>query len=183
MAPEHRPLLQESARDVPLLYCPTCNTGYAYTAPARCPYCHSNEMPEFVRRMDRQAWGRRKRSARAVVVPGPYVNVDTKYRDGMAALAVVGAIGTHSKVVPCRASFDGEVKALEFAMEIAAEQRVDQVTFRTDCTSAAHPSKRTIRSAELMRAHPSWRVVVVPRRQNVAAHGVAAKAWRAAGLR
>lgn len=158
-------------------YCPTCNTGFAAALVARCPICHPAPA------LHKRASGRRRKRPTQDPADGPYVNVDATYRNGLTALAVVGLLGTHAKVTTSSSSVNAEVAALEYAMELAAEQHVDKVTFRTDCVSAAHGSKRTSRMAELMRGRPLWQIKCVPRRQNTRAHIVAGKAWREAGLR
>lgn len=80
-------------------------------------------------------------------------------RQGMAALAIVGALGDHSRVTSARSSADAESKALAWAMELAAGEGLRMVDFVSDYNPVVQP--RAVRV--LLRAHPAWRVVAVPR--------------------
>lgn len=93
------------------------------------------------------------------VVRDPHgVYVDASYRDGRAGLAVVGALGTHTRVVAATGSVAAEVAALRWGVELARRYRSPPVRFYTDSQAAAI-------------AAAGWpeHVVQIPRRRNAEA--------------
>lgn len=104
------------------------------------------------------------------------VSTDASYNDGIAGIA--GIVNGRDcrvlffDVVQVDRSSDGERLALEKAILIARQAGWRRVTFRTDCEG--------IRPRAKMR--PGWRVEVIPRHLNAAAHNCcreALKLWRA----
>lgn len=122
----------------------------------------------------RQAFGRlRARAPQPLAVVTPIepnvVWVDASYNRGRAGLAVVGALGEHSRSVASVSSVQAEVLALRWAMEIARAGDVCGLTFRTDCQAAYNVLRQT---PERM----YWTVEQVPRRENRRADFLAGRA-------
>jgi hypothetical protein len=102
------------------------------------------------------------------------VYVDASWRDGVAGLAVVGALGEHSDRVETPSSTSAEVLAMQWAFCLARGQRANGLTFRTDSQNAA---------AWAMGCAPkrgAWAVEWVPRHRNIVADRVAGDARLAA---
>jgi hypothetical protein len=88
------------------------------------------------------------------------VYVDASYRDGVAGIAVIGALGTHSRRLECLSNVEAEIEAMRWALRLAKHRRVVEMTFRTDSQSAARfEHNATPRWA-------SWVVEWVPRYRN-----------------
>lgn len=88
------------------------------------------------------------------------VFVDASWRDGTAGLAVVGAVGAHSKRIQCSSSNSAECEALRWAFSIARPLGRKDLIFRTDSQRAATtqaPSKT------------GWAIEWVPRHKNARA--------------
>jgi hypothetical protein len=101
-----------------------------------------------------------------------YVYTDASFADGVAAIAVVGALGTHVRCILAANSTTAEHEAMRWAFELArqSDHGRGELVFRTDCKSTAKAF-----TAPVARG---WRTEVVPRAQNVVAHGVASRARR-----
>lgn len=65
--------------------------------------------------------------------PAGVVYVDASVRDGVAGLAVVGALGEFTRRVSTDSSMSAERWALEWAFAIAREQDRRDLVFRCDC--------------------------------------------------
>lgn len=96
---------------------------------------------------------------------------DASYSHGRAGLAVVGALGEHSRSVEAASSTQAEVLALRWALEIAREGDVYGLTFRTDCQAAFNVLRQTPKRCY-------WTVEQVPRRENRRADYLAGLARR-----
>lgn len=103
--------------------------------------------------------------------PDSVVYVDASYRDGLAGLAVVGALGEHTQKTKASSSVHAEVLALRWAMDMARAAGMKDLTFRTDCQAAFNA---LCRSSKKMR----WTVEQIPRRRNVRADALAGHARR-----
>lgn len=107
------------------------------------------------------------------IEPG-VIYVDASFRQGMAGLAVVGALGDHQKRVEARSSTQAEVLALAWALEIAKATERWGLTFRTDCQAAFR--QFPLSRHRLIGNRLGWTVEQVPRRQNRQADRLAAVA-------
>lgn len=100
------------------------------------------------------------------------VSTDASYRDGIAGIA--GLVNGRDNrvlffdVVQVTRSSDGERLALEKAIQIARKAGWRRVTFRTDCEGVKPRAKM----------RPGWRIEVVPRQLNDAAHNCCREALR-----
>ena len=99
------------------------------------------------------------------------VYVDASWSEGVAGLAVVGALGSHSRVCQAPTSTAAEVMALRWAFEIAEAQGQAGLIFRSDCTAAVNLHNRN-------NYRLGWRVEHVPRRFNASADSRAGIARR-----
>lgn len=101
-----------------------------------------------------------------------FISTDASYRDGVAGIAAVLDGRDHRvlffDVVEVDRSSDGERLALEKAIMVARRAGWRRVVFRTDCEGLKPRSR--------MRA--GWRVDVIPRRMNAAAHACCREALR-----
>ncbi len=124
------------------------------------------------------------------LAPAPiFVNSDGSWADEIAGLAYEsGAIGKGHGTVHCDSNTAGELLALLLAMQAAAGHA--KVTFRVDCSTAAQPhrqrAQRRAAPGELaglrqqlvqrLEGHSGWRVVRIPRSENVVANRLARRA-------
>jgi hypothetical protein len=99
-------------------------------------------------------------------LPAGCVYVDASYRDGVAGLAVVGALGEHARLVAATTSTQAETMALRWAMEIAHAADARNLTFRTDCSTAL----AAVGSGSRRRG---WVVEQIPRYRNRQADALA----------
>lgn len=116
----------------------------------RCPLCR------------RSAPGPRVAVPVPVVLEPGVVYVDASWRDGLAGLAVVGALGEHVRQTRTRSNVAAEVEAVTWAIELARGREEERLLFRTDSVSAAHHASS--RCAARRRA--LWEAEWVPRRLN-----------------
>lgn len=140
-----------------LVQCKACKSGRP-DDDAGCPWCGL-------------LLGSSRAPAPPPAVPGGAVYVDASVRDGVAGLAVVGALGEFTRRVSTSSSTTAELWALEWAFAIAREQRREDLVFRSDCQGVVHSVGGT----------PAWRLVVeawgwaveyVPRELNRRAHSL-----------
>lgn len=102
----------------------------------------------------------------------PRVYVDASYDDGRAGLAITGALGLHTRLVPAHSSVHAETLALDWAFEMALSQKVSSMEIRTDCHGAMAKSK-------FMKPNGyDYNVVWVPRSKNTEANFHAKAAFR-----
>jgi ribonuclease HI len=99
------------------------------------------------------------------------VYVDASWFAGVAGLAVVGALGVHSRRVAAASSTEAECMAVRWAMEIAADRKRTNLTFLTDCDAAARRWPDGIKRY-------GFTVRRVPRRDNQVADRLASEARR-----
>lgn len=90
------------------------------------------------------------------------VYVDASWRDGVAGLAVVGALGEHRRVFLCRSNVVAEVEAVSWALRLARGREDEYLLFRTDSVPAA----RVAGAVCSARRRPLWEAEWVPRRRN-----------------
>lgn len=114
------------------------------------------------------------------------VNTDAACRRGIASLAYTSEVlGDRTEIVRCENSTRAELMALLMAMEDADKSSLPgPVEYQLDCTAVAN--YRTMRTAslrhfrdtvdKLLRAHASWRLLTITRRENHAANLLAGKA-------
>jgi hypothetical protein len=103
------------------------------------------------------------------------IYVDASWQDGVAGLAIVGALGSHSKRMPAQSSGHAEVHVMLWALRIAKHSRDERpLVFRTDNQSAQRAGTRGIPN------WAEWVVEWVPRRRNHAADRLALQARVAA---
>jgi len=90
------------------------------------------------------------------------VYVDASVREGVAGLAVVGALGEFTRRVSTDSSMTAERWALEWGFAIAREQDRRDLLFRSDCVGVV----------ERFNGSPArgWVVEYVPRKLNQRAH-------------
>jgi hypothetical protein len=88
------------------------------------------------------------------------VYVDASWHRGVAGLAVVGALGAHSRRVDSPSNVAAEVEALRWALRLAKAIDASTITFRTDSESAARYGARAVPRGR------AWVVEWVPRRHN-----------------
>jgi hypothetical protein len=102
------------------------------------------------------------------------VLVDASFSEGVAGLAVVGALGRHSRREELPSSVVAERRALAWAMDIARDlgERERDLVFRTDCSSIVAHARRN--------ASRRWTVEHVPRSGVREAHLLAGRARRGA---
>lgn len=132
-----------------LVQCEGCRSGRPDDG-AQCPWCGL---------LQDASWA----PAPAPVVPGA-VYVDASVRDGVAGLAVVGALGEFTRRVSTDSSMTAERWALEWGFAIAREQDRRDLLFRSDCVGVV---KRFNGNAAR-----GWVVEYVPRRLNQRAHSL-----------
>jgi hypothetical protein len=93
---------------------------------------------------------------------------DASFDNGVAGIAVCGALGEHVQQVEASSSTHAEVLALRWAMEIARASRAQDLTFRTDCQSAYQNCRA--------RKSERWVIEQVPRSRNLRADYLARRA-------
>lgn len=106
-----------------------------------------------------------------VAEPG-VVYVDASWQDGAAGLAVVGELGEHYQGTTASSSTHAEVLALRWAMDIARQRGLRDLTFRTDCSAALGQCWGTGRAL-------GWKVEWVSRTRNQHADRLASEARHA----
>lgn len=94
---------------------------------------------------------------------------DASFCDGIAGLAVCGALGEHCRQVEASTSTHAEVLALRWAREIARAADIRDLTFRTDCEAAYKRFGQPPKGFH-------WIVEQVPRSQNQRADYLAGRA-------
>jgi ribonuclease HI len=88
---------------------------------------------------------------------------------GRAALAIVGALGEHTKIVAVTKATEAEVEALRWALAIACERDMTDLVFRTDCQAVVRQLGETVQRL-------GWTLEQVPRHRNWAADWLASQA-------
>lgn len=94
---------------------------------------------------------------------------DASFRDGIAGLAVCGALGEHYRQVEASTSTHAEVLALRWAREIARAADIRDLTFRTDCQAAYKQFGEAPKGF-------NWIIEQVPRSKNQRADYLAGRA-------
>jgi ribonuclease HI len=113
------------------------------------------------------------RRARRAAKPA-YINTDASWRDGLAGLAYVGALGIRVELVKCEDNHEAEYLALLMAMEDADRCLWGRIAFRTDSQTVANLQIGTAGQFEdlckqvklLLSCHPEWMLVLVEGMRN-----------------
>jgi hypothetical protein len=124
------------------------------------------------------------RRARKAAKPA-YVNTDASWRNGLAGLAYVGALGTRTEVVECADNHVGEYLALLMAMEDAERCLVGKVAFRMDSQTVVNLQAGGSGQFEGLRSrvklllarHPDWTLVLVEGNRNKIADNMSRRAF------
>ena len=147
-------------------YCERCNTGLAPWHELRCHICGDwlRHSPQKKRRP--------KRPATTIFTKNNQnepnaVYVDASFADGLAGLAVVGALGCHSKRVPAASSTEAERLALLWAVKIARQRGLTGMVFRTD-----NEGSTRVQIPQRLESVVEW----VPRHRNCEADDLAKRA-------
>lgn len=98
-----------------------------------------------------------------------YVYVDASYADGIAGLAIVGALGTHTQRAEAQTSTQAESLAMRWAMKLARDRQLTDLTFCTDCSAVRNMAGQG-------RKNERWTVELIPRHKNAAADRLAGQA-------
>lgn len=125
------------------------------------------------------------RRARKAAKPA-YVNTDASWRNGLAGLAYVGALGTRGEVVACADNHAGEYLALLMAMEDAERCLTGKIAFRMDSQTVVNLQAGSNGQFEGLRArvklllarHPDWTLVLVEGNRNKIADNLSRRAFR-----
>lgn len=125
------------------------------------------------------------RRARKAAKPA-YVNTDASWRNGLAGLAYVGALGTRVELVVCGDDHEGEYLALLMAMGDAELCLAGRVAFRTDSQTVVNLQSGTSGQYEglrnrvtlLLARHPQWTLVLVEGKRNRNADALSRRAFR-----
>ena len=125
------------------------------------------------------------RRARKAAKPA-YVNTDASWRDGLAGLAYVGALGTRTEVVACADNHAGEYLALLMAMGDAERCLGGKVAFRMDSQTVVNLQAGSKGQFEhlcarvklLLARHPDWTLVLVAGNRNKVADNLSRRAFR-----
>lgn len=104
------------------------------------------------------------------VITDNVVYVDASWHEGVAGVAIVGALGAYTDRVPAPSSGAAEVFAMQWALKIAKEQQRQGLVFRTDNQSAERFGKNAVPKQY------DWVVEWIPRRKNQRADRAASNA-------
>lgn len=132
---------------------------------------------------------RAKRRERRLEKPA-YVNTDASWRNGTAGLAYEsGTLGNRTALVACANSTEAEYLAMLMAMLDAERCLSGPIAFRSDCTAVVNlkggkaPRISELREQveALLKRYPRWTLVLVERKRNKPANGLAGRPFRQAG--
>jgi ribonuclease HI len=125
------------------------------------------------------------RRARKAAKPA-YVNTDASWRDGLAGLAYVGALGTRTEVVVYADNHAGEYLAHLMAMQDAERCLGGKIAFRMDSQTVVNLQAGSKGQFEHLRAwvklllarHPDWTLVLAEGNRNKIADNLSRRAFR-----
>jgi hypothetical protein len=121
------------------------------------------------------------RRARKAAKPA-YINTDASWRDGLAGLAYVGALGTRTEVVMCADNHAGEYLALLMAMQDAEHCLGGKIASQTvvNLQAGSKGQFEHLRAMVklLLARHPDWTLVLVEGKRNKIADNLSRPAFR-----
>lgn len=98
------------------------------------------------------------------------IYVDASYKEEIAGLAIIGFPDNYSKKIQIESSNRAEIQCLKWAIQIARELEINNVTFKTDSQSAYNIVK--LKEQDIQN---SFRIEIINRRYNLDADSLSRK--------